>query len=190
MKLNRTQFITTNALLCAIVMLFIFFPISIGTVQLAFIPLIAVIISAEFVGLKNGIFTGLFFGLLSLLSSFIRPSLLYFAFQNPLISVLPRILIGIAAYYATIGTKKLFPKLPAIFSYSVGTIAGVLTNTIGVLGLILLLYNGEPLSIGSAISLKFISTIIVGNSILELVLCTIITPPIVLALKKAFKITN
>src|SRR5690554_6555235 len=98
MKLTRTKFITVNALLCAIVLLFILVPITIGTVQLAFIPLVAVIISAEFVGWKNGLFTGLFFGIVSLASAYLRPaSLLYFAFQNPMVSILPRILIGISA---------------------------------------------------------------------------------------------
>ncbi|MFW5780707.1 MAG: ECF transporter S component [Bacillota bacterium] len=189
MKLSRTKFITVNALLCAIVLLFILFPITIGTVQLAFIPLVAVIISAEFVGLKNGIFTGLFFGIVSLISAFIRPSLLYFAFQNPMVSVLPRILIGIAAYFATKGFRKLFPKLPEMISYGVGAFAGVVTNTIGVLGMILLWYYNTPLeSVGTAITWEFISGIIVTNSLLEILICTVITPPIVFALRKAMRV--
>lgn len=190
MKLSRTQFITTNALLFAIVLLFVIFPLAIGTVQLAFIPLVAIIISAQFIGLKNGIMTGLFFGLVSLAIAYMRPtSILYFAFQNPAISVLPRILIGIAAYYAAAGWRKLFPKLPAVFSYAVGSAAGVITNTVGVLGLILAFYNGRPLgTAGAAINIEFISAIIVSNSLIEILICTVITPPIILALKKAFKI--
>lgn len=188
MELSRTKFITINALLCAIVLLFVFVPISIGTIHLAFIPLVAIIISAEFVGLKNGIFTGFFFGIVSLISSYINPtSILYFAFQNPLISVLPRILIGISAYYAAKGVRKLLPKLPEVFSFGAGAFAGVVTNTIGVLGLILVRYHGKGLANGIAINLKFISAIIVTNSLIEILICTAITPPIVLALKKAFK---
>lgn len=191
MKLNRTQLITTNALLSAIVLLFVFVPVNIGPVQLAFIPLVAIIISAEFIGVKNSLFTGLFFGILSLIGSFMQPSLLAFAFNNPLVSVLPRILIGVASYYATIGIKKAFPKLPTIFSYSIGTVAGVLTNTIGVLGMILLLFNGKPLGeINSSISIGFIGGIVITNSLLELAICTIITPPIIIALKKAFQIKD
>ncbi|MDD4316452.1 MAG: ECF transporter S component [Clostridia bacterium] len=189
MKLTKTQFLTTNALLFAIVILFAIFPFAIGTVQLAFIPLIAIIISAQFIGLKNGLITGLFFGLLSLTIAFIHPaSVLYFAFQNPLVSVLPRILIGVSAYFAAVGFRKLFPKLPEIISYAVGSAAGVITNTAGVLGLILAFYYGRPLgSSGSAISIEFISAIIVSNSLLEILICTVITPPIIIALKKAFK---
>ena len=188
MKLTKTQFITTNALLCAIVLLFAIFPITIGTVSLAFIPLIAILISAEFIGLKNGIFTVLFFGLVSFTYAWINPSsILYFAFQNPLVSIIPRIVIGISAYFAMKGFSKLFPKLPKIFSLAAGSMAGVITNTILVLGMILLCYYGKPLeSIGSAISFEFIGAIIVSNSILEVLICSVITPPIVLALRKAF----
>lgn len=190
MKLTKTQFITINALLFAIVLLFVIFPVAIGTVQLAFIPLVAIIISAQFIGLKNGLITGLFFGLVSLTIAYLRPtSILYFAFQNPLVALLPRVLIGASAYFAAIGFKKLFPKLPAVFSYAVGSAAGVITNTVGVLGLILAFYYGRPLgTTGSAINIQFISFIIVKNSLLEILICTLITPPIVLALKKAFKI--
>lgn len=187
MKLTRNQLITINALLCAIVLLFVLVPISIGTVQLAFIPLVAIIISAEVVGLKNGIITGLFFGIVSFISSFSSPSILYFAFNNPLVSVLPRILIGIGAYYAAFGFKKLFPKLPPVISYGVGAAAGVIINTVGVLGMILALYHGRTLSIGSAINMQFISAIVIANSLLEILICTVITPPIVLAIKMAFK---
>lgn len=190
MKLTKTQFITINALLFAIVLLFVIFPVAIGTVQLAFIPLVAIIISAQFIGLKNGLITGLFFGLLSLTTAYLRPtSILYFAFQNPLVALLPRVLIGVSAYFAAVGFRKLFPKLPSVFSYAVGSAAGVITNTIGVLGLILAFYNGRPLgTTGSAINIQFISIIIVKNSLLEILICTLITPPIVLALKKAFKV--
>lgn len=190
MKLTKTQFITINALLFAIVLLFVIFPVAIGTVQLAFIPLVAIIISAQFIGLKNGLVTGLFFGLVSLTIAYLRPtSILYFAFQNPLVALLPRVLIGVSAYFAAAGFRKLFPKLPSVFSYAVGSAAGVITNTIGVLGLILAFYNGRPLgTTGSAINIQFISIIIVKNSLLEILICTLITPPIVLALKKAFKV--
>lgn len=188
MKLNRNQFITINALLCAIVLLFVFFPISIGTVQLAFIPLVAIIISAEFVGLKSGILTGSFFGIVSFISSFIRPGILVFAFQNPAISILPRVLIGISAYFAALGVRKLLPKLPDVISYAAGAMAGVITNTVGVLGLILAFYYGRPLgTTGLVISFPFITGIIVSNSLIEILICAVITPPIVLALKKAFK---
>lgn len=182
---RKSQVIAINALLCALVMLFFFFPISIGVLSLAIIPIIAIIISAEVMGVFNGALTGLFFGIISLAGSFVRPNVLSFAFYNPLVSIVPRILIGVVAYYVAKAVFKLAPKLPKIFGYAAGAMAGVITNTAGVLGMILAFYNGRILSGGSSISIQWVSGIIISNSILEIVVCTIVTPPIVLAIKKA-----
>lgn len=188
MKLTRNQLITINALLCAIVLLFVFVPITIGTVQLAFIPLVAIIVSAEFIGWKNGMFTGLFFGLVSLISAIVRPSPLSFAFYNPMVSIVPRVLIGLSAYFAAAGVKKISSKIPDYVSYSVGAIAGVVTNTVGVLGMIAAFYFGTTLEgTATAITWPFIAGIIVSNSLLEIAICAVIVPPIVMALKTAFK---
>ncbi len=186
---RRSQVIAINALLCALVLLFVFFPVSIGILSLAIIPIIAIIVSAEIMGVYNGMLTGLFFGIISLISAFVRPNVLSFAFYNPLVSILPRILIGVVAFYMARLTVKLFPKLPKVFSYAFGACFGVITNTIGVLGMILLLYSGRTLTGGSAITFPWVMGIVVSNSILEIVVCTLITPPIVLALTKVLKNT-
>ncbi len=181
---RKSQVVAINALLCALVLLFIFFPIKIGIVSLAVIPIIAVIISAEVLGVFNGALTGLFFGFISLIGNLIQPSVLSFAFYNPMVSIVPRILIGVASFYVAKGLFSLFPKLPKIFGYAAGAAAGVITNTIGVLGMILAFYDGKILQGGSAISMEWVMGIVVTNSILEIVVCTIVTPPIVLAVKK------
>lgn len=183
-NLTKSKLITINALLCAIVTLFIFIPISIGPLQLAFIPIIAVIISAEFMGLKNGIFTGLFFGMISLINQFIRPGLLAQAFYNPLISIIPRMLIGVSAYYSAHALQKLFPKIPDAVSYGVGSACGVITNTALVCGMILLFHFGKTFGT-LTIGWQWMLAIITGNFIIELAICIIVTPPIIIALKKS-----
>lgn len=188
-KFTRSQLLTVNALLCAIIIIFIIFP-AIGPVKLAVLPIIAVIISAEVVGLKNGIFSGLFFGVISLISSFASPTILSPAFHNPLVSVLPRVFIGITVYFSALGFRKLFPKLNPIFSYAVGSAVGVITNTTLVLGMILLLHFGKTFTFGDSaivIGWRWLTAIILSNSLIELATCTIITPPIVLALEKFLK---
>lgn len=181
---RKTQVIAINALLCALVLLFIFFPIKIGILSLAIIPIIAVIISAEVMGIFNGALTGLFFGIISFIGSFMFPNTLSFAFYNPLVSIVPRILIGVVAFYVAKGMFKLFPKLPKVFGYALGTMAGITTNTVGVLGMIWVFYEGRALDAGSAITMDWIMFIIIENYLLELVVCTIVTPPIVMATKK------
>jgi Predicted membrane protein len=179
-----------HALFLAIVALFVIFPVSIGPVQLAFLPLVAVIVAAEFIGVWSGMIVGLFFGLLSLVGSYIQPSLLAQAFQNPLISVLPRILIGISAYFAAKGFGKLFPKLKPALSYAVGAAAGVITNTALVVGLILALHFGSAYTYGGTtlvVGWQWLIAIITSNFLIEFGFCIILVPPIVFALNKAEK---
>lgn len=90
-----------------------------GSTPIGFIPIgptratimhIPVIIGAIIEGPIVGGFVGLIFGLFSIFQAVTAPTPVSFAFINPLVSVLPRILIGIISYYAyrglsTIGNK-------------------------------------------------------------------------------------
>jgi len=186
---TRARLITIHALLCAVIVIFLIFP-AIGPVKLAFIPIIAVVVSAELLGLKHGVLTGLFFGLVSFAGSYISPSVLSQAFHNPLISVAPRVLIGVASYFAGAGVRKLLPKAKPVFSYAASAAAAVITNTALVLGVILAFHFGTTFSLGGAaatVGWQWLSVILVSNSLIELVACTIITPPILVALKKTVK---
>ena len=80
---------------------------------------IPVIVGAIIEGPIVGMFVGLIFGIISFITT-ASPLL-----KNPIIAVLPRILIGLFAYYSYKWTK----------SSIVSAIVGGLTNTIGVLGL-------------------------------------------------------
>lgn len=80
---------------------------------------IPVIIGAIIEGPLVGMFVGFIFGLISFMTTG-APLL-----KNPIIAILPRILIGLFAYYSYKWTK----------SSIVSAIVGGLTNTIGVLGL-------------------------------------------------------
>jgi uncharacterized membrane protein len=71
---------------------------------------IPVIIAAVLEGPLVGGILGLVFGCLSLLSAFTTPTLFSPIFQNPLVSVLPRILVGVGAGYLF----KVFVKLDAL----------------------------------------------------------------------------
>lgn len=187
---TRAQTLAIDALLCAIIIIFMAFP-AIGAVKLAFMPIVAVIISTELIGLKNGIFMGLFFGIVSFAVSYITPSLLSYAFHNPLISILPRIFIGLSVYGVSYAAKKLLPKRAnAVLSYAFGSAAGVITNTALVLGMILLFHFGYTFRFNGAaltIDWKWLSAILITNSIIELAICTIITPPIIATLKQIIK---
>ncbi|MFI3229504.1 MAG: ECF transporter S component [Bacillota bacterium] len=185
-EFSKSKLIAIHALLTAIMMLFIFVPITIGVLQLAFIPIIAVIISALILGWKHGALSGAIFGVISFVSAFVQPTILSLAFYNPLVSIVPRILIGITVYFSALAIKKIVPKCPDIVRYAVASAVGVLTNTTLVLGMILLFHFGTDFS-GLVIGWEWIVATISGNFIIEIIVCTIVTPSIVMALKKVVK---
>lgn len=90
--------------------------IVLGMTPIGFIPIgptratimhIPVIIGAIMEGPIVGGFIGLIFGLFSIYQALTNPTPVSFVFLNPLVSVIPRILIGIVAYYVYAGLKNL-----------------------------------------------------------------------------------
>lgn len=102
--------LVTAAMLGAITVVLSLTPL--GLIPLGFINAttmhIPVIIGAIAEGPVVGALVGLIFGVSSLLNALLRnPSPVSFVFYNPLISIVPRVLIGITSYYAYVGFKKL-----------------------------------------------------------------------------------
>lgn len=167
--------------------------IVLGATGYGFIPLpmakatilhIPVIVGAVLEGPMVGAIIGFFFGMFSLIQNYIAPSSIFSpAFQNPIISVLPRILIGITSYYAY---KFMFGKNETL-RVGVGAVLGTITNTFVVLTMIYLLYPNlaflKP-GAGANSAAKIIYGIALTNGIPEIIVGTLITVPVVMALKK------
>ncbi len=103
---------------------------------------IPVIIGAIIEGPVVGMAIGAIFGLTSMFRALTMPTITSFPFLNPLVSVLPRILIGLVAYYVF----KMCMKLSKNNSYISGWITGIigsLINTGCVLGMIYVLYGAK-----------------------------------------------
>ncbi len=80
---------------------------------------IVVLIGVMFLPLSYSIGLGFTFGLSSFIASFLYAKELFdFAFQNPLVSVVPRVLFSIVAYYLYHGLKRLFKNLKNSQIYS------------------------------------------------------------------------
>lgn len=82
--------------------------VALGMTPLGFVPIgplnattmhIPVLIAAFIEGPVVGGFVGLIFGLSSLFNAITRPTPISFVFYNPLISILPRILLGVISAY-------------------------------------------------------------------------------------------
>lgn len=166
--------------------------IILGLTGYGFIPLptakatimhIPVVIGAILEGPVVGMLIGLMFGLFSIFQNMTAPNILSFAFLNPLVSVVPRVLIGVTAYY----TYKIIKTDNQILRIGAGAAVGALTNTVGVMGMIYLLYAAEfakARGIDPQTVLKVVYGVATMNGIPEAIISVIITVPIVMAIKR------
>ena len=148
---------------------------------------VPVIIGAVVEGPLVGAAVGLIFGLTSLFKAFTEPSITSFCFMNPIISVLPRILIGVVSYYV----YKLIYKISKRV-YLSGFVAGVLgslTNTIGVMGLIYVIYADKYMqAIGQAGNAgKYILLICATNGIPEAIVAGILVAAVAVVMIRKSK---
>ena len=184
----KTNQLTTIGMLSAICVV-------LGLTGYGFIPLpgakatimhIPVIIGSILGGPIVGMTIGLIFGIFSIMQNIMAPNILSFAFINPLVSVLPRVLIGLTSYYVY---KLNFIKKDSI-KIGLATVIGSLTNTFGVLTMIYILYAAKfatSKGIDPSIAAKTIYGIAVINGVPEAIIATIITIPVILSIKKIKK---
>ncbi|MDR2047309.1 MAG: 5-formyltetrahydrofolate cyclo-ligase [Clostridiales bacterium] len=160
-----------------------------GVIGTAFIILIIVASAAISEGLAVGMAAGGIFGLFSFAVSFFIPQPLAPAFQNPIISVLPRIFIGAAVFFTYKFMKKAVknPGKKRFLSFvQIGAPAavGALFNTAAVLGLMAAFYYGREVGSGYIINPELLMTIAGTNGAVEFLLTFLLTPPIVTAAVK------
>ncbi len=166
--------------------------IVLGVTGLGFIPIppikatimhVPVIIGAILEGPVVGCMVGLIFGIFSIIQSITAPTPVSFVFLNPIVSVLPRVLIALTSYYTYKAIKTNFK----VFNMSVAAAIGSLTNTCGVLGMIYLIYLGpyaNTLHLSISAAKKGIATVALMNGIPEAIISTIITVAVVTAVNK------
>ena len=144
-----------------------------------------VIIGAILEGPLVGASVGLIFGLFSMYQALTAPTLTSFLFLNPLIALVPRVLIGIVAYYTyTLLIKTL--KKPKI-SISIAAVLATFTNTVGVLGLTYILYL-ERYANAIGVQPNLVGTTLFGvattNGLLEAIASALITVPVIMGIFK------
>lgn len=167
--------------------------IMLSITPLGFIPIgpvnatimhIPVIIGAVIEGPIVGLAIGLIFGLTSLIRAFTMPTVTSFLMMNPIISVLPRVIMGFASYYIFTGIFK-SSKNKKISAMITGFLASLI-NTVGVLGAIYLIYGQRYVEaigkIGSPA--KIITAIAVTNGLPEAILAGVIVSSVVTVIKK------
>jgi len=171
---NRTRKIVITAVMAAV-------SVVLGATRLGFIPWfsgasltvmhVPVIIGAILEGPVVGMIIGMIFGIFSLIQAAVSPTgPVDVFFVNPLISVLPRILIGLAAWLV----YRAFSGKYLAVSTILASIAGSLTNTILVLG---------ALGIAGALPWKLILAIVTANGLAEAGAAAVICAAVILSWK-------
>lgn len=146
---------------------------------------IPVIIGALLEGPVVGISVGLIFGLFSMYQNITAPGLTSFIFWNPIVALIPRMLIGIVAYYSF---KLLKSKIKSTgVCAGIASILATLTNTIGVLGLTYILYldkYAQAREISKDAVAGTLLTVGLTNGIPEAIVSALIIIPIVVTMLK------
>ena len=118
--------------------------IVLGITKLGLIPLgpaasitilhVPIILAACLIGLPYALFTGAVFGIMSLVQAAMSPSgILDPLFVNPLVSVLPRMLVGLIAWALWVAFNKI-PKLPKTVSAGITAFLSTVCHTLLVIG--------------------------------------------------------
>ncbi len=199
---NRVRKLVILGLMLAITVILDVTPLSaipIGSVSATIVHLPAILTGIILGPLYGLIMSGLF-GLVSLVHAATRPvSPLDPLFINPLLSIAPRLLIGVVAYYGYQGTVKVWEFLfkgsilqaKHTVGGAVGGILGSLTNTILTLGTLYLLYVQdiiEKLGLSDATAVRvMLIGVVTSNALIEAVVAGVLVAAITSAYFSIFK---
>ena len=180
---QQIQRSTIRSILIAIIILQDFVPflgnIPVGPLSITTMH-VTVIIAAIVVGPVDGAIIGGVWGILTWVRAFVAPSspLAPLVMVNPLVSMVPRIMIGLVAGYLYRWLARL-SKQPRLAMILAG-IAGSLTNTGLVLGAIAIFYRTPAVAraygVNVAHLLPALETIMATNGLAELVFAAIVVP--------------
>lgn len=177
--------IVFDAMFLAIIAVMTFVPyvgfIQIGIISFTLIH-IPVLIGAALFGWKRGLIYGVFFGVVSLIKAVISPAgAMDLLFINPLISILPRAVFGLAAGFLF----ALVKKMPRFYQKGIHiTIASfILTalHTFLVMGMIWLIYRPEIESFSAQINSQLgvaLTILIAIGALIEAGIAAVVTPSV------------
>ncbi len=194
MKKNDNVFqMTVISMFLAILIIQTFVPV-LGYIPLGVIDItivhITVILAAVLFGSKTGVIIGASWGLLSMIRSYVQPSITNVFFQNPLVSVLPRLLVG---FLSGLLFNLLKSKISERWAYSLTALVGTLVNTGLVLGSIYL-FAAEAYANATGIPenavLGALGTVIATNGVVEVIASMIILPLLAIPLAKVLERRN
>ena len=202
-KSKNTKFITLMGVLLAIEIIMAFTPL--GFVPVGFTKAttihIPVVIGAIFLGPLAGAILGGAFGILSIIINTVSPALTSFVFSpfitiggaqgniwSLVIALVPRMLIGIVAYYSYKWVSKI--DKTKVIAYATAGVVGSLTNTVLVMSGIYIFF-GQQYAAAKEVTFEALFGVIMGiigvNGIPEAIVAAIIVTLVCKVLKSVFK---
>lgn len=214
MKNTKTLGMVQLALLTALVAMLAFVPY-IGYIKIPILAIqattvhIPVIVGSILLGPKKGAFLGFVFGLTSLINNTTQPGLTSFCFSpfieigeglggSPLaliVCFVPRILVGVVPYFTYEGIQKLWKNKEKGKKYSlvISGVAGSMTNTILVMGMIYLFF-GQAYAAARSIAFEAVLGVILSvvciNGTIEAIIAALIASAVTTAMLRAHLISR
>lgn len=202
--MKKSQNLTLLAFMVALTTIFCFVPIPLPVpLGLMIVPMLVFAQVADF---KKSVTLSIFLGLINYLAWFTTKAGSLYApiFQNPLVCLIPRFMIGVAVFGSSWLLKRLLIakgiknkdiinqpirgyKSKVTFISVMSTAVGVITNT-GLVALFTLLASKIGWIKNTALTSDFLMVCFSINFVIEIICFSIIVPPIVMALRKAFRI--
>ncbi len=192
---SKTKKLTFLAIMLGItIVLDIIGTIPLGAIQ-ATITHIPTIITGVILGPLYGLIMGTLFGLVSLIHALTRPvALLDPLFVNPLVSVLPRMLIGLFSGLIYKLMRAIMKEKAKPVSIGISAAIGSLTNTFFVLTALYLIYAKDivdkfkDIQDAPATDVAGVKALFLGIAgtvgIVEMLVCVVLVIPIVMAYYK------
>lgn len=185
----KTRDIAIAAIFLSLILIFVLVPMPTPVgVSMAFVPLIAVILAADVQGLGMGLFAGTAFGIASLCNAFLHPSLLAPIFYNPMVSIVPRMVIPVTAYFSFKLMKKLLKKrsedTSTYIASTVSSVVAVVTNTSLVLSMMAAFNFGKTFE-STTINAAFFGGLLGVNFVFEIAICAFVAPIVATGLRIA-----
>ncbi len=186
MKKKQLVRLVLCALFAALIVVMTFTPylgyITVGVIEITTLHIV-VIFGAAILGAKHGGILGGVWGLTCIARAFqfgIIP------FQNPMVSLVPRIIVGLVAGLVFSILSKTKCKKPV--SLAISAMVGTITNTVLVLSFLQIFGGFETLFGEAAKTLDIIiATLISTNGLIELISAIIIVPTLYMATQKYLK---
>ncbi len=186
MTKNRQQLmiITTLGLMMAMIIIMTYIP-NLGYITTGFFSItivhIPVIIGAILTGPLGGLVLGTTWGITSWHYATTLGTIESAIFVNPLVSILPRILVGLIVSYSALGLRKLIKA--DFLRHLVVSVLGALSNTVLVLSAIFLFASSGLVTFNQG--LAYIFTFVISlNGSLEILSAGILVPIVLKALSK------